>query len=175
MIRSFAAIAAIFALSAAPLSANPATVRTGDSVEAPELGRTGPMAVGTNASDIALAPSLQLTAQGPAQVARSIGVRFWYPALAFAAPQAIYRHTVPQPGGTRRDIVEYGIARDDAKSAPGKFPVVVISHGFGGWSEHLSRLGEHLASRGYINRSEASRAEARLKKLPKTQKPHFFD
>jgi predicted dienelactone hydrolase len=119
-------------------------------VEAPELGRRGTVALGTSYSDVALPKRLRLTATGPVETPRSIGVRFWYPAQAAGAELATYRHELKMADGSAHIVVERGIAGEGAAPASGKFPLVIISHGFGGWSEQLSRLGEHLASRGYV-------------------------
>lgn len=146
----------MLALALSTLLAVPAPVRgnepirTGDSVEAPELGRVGPLSVGTSKEELVLEPRLHLAAEGVLRRARRIGIRFWYPAVASQAPQATYRHSMTFPGGSKHEVVDRGIARSGAAPLPGKFPLVVVSHGLSGWSEHLSRLGEHLASRGYI-------------------------
>lgn len=121
-----------------------------DSIEAPELGRRGKAPVGTDYSQLSLAPRAHLTAQGPQIQPRTIGLRLWYPATAAGKTPVIYRHTMTGPDGVANQIVERGAAFESARVASGRFPLVVISHGFGGWSEHLSRLGEHLASRGYV-------------------------
>jgi predicted dienelactone hydrolase len=44
-----------------------------------------------------------------------------------------------------------GRAFDGATPLPdGQFPLVVMSHGFNGWSTQFSNLAEHIASRGYV-------------------------
>jgi predicted dienelactone hydrolase len=76
-------------------------------------------------------------------------LRFWYPATG-KGKTAVYRHRMTMPDGTPHEVVETGIAKDGAAPADGRYPLVLMSHGLGGWSEHMSRLAEHLASRGYV-------------------------
>lgn len=83
---------------------------------------------------------------------RKIGLRFWFPARPEdgAIPQQ-YHHRRAIPGAQALDLSETGIAVAPAKALRGRtFPLIVISHGYGGWAEHLSRLGETMASRGYV-------------------------
>jgi dienelactone hydrolase len=139
---------AITVSTSAFASANPG--RAANEVEAPELGKLGQYLVGTSYRDVDLGARVALTATGPQQAARSVGVRFWYPASDAKGKNSTYRHPMVMPDKSRHEVVEHGVAFELAPAAKGKFPLVVLSHGFAGWSEHLSRLGEHLASRGYI-------------------------
>lgn len=123
---------------------------TAGNIETPEHGRPGPYRVGTRYREISLGEREGLTADGVRLADRTIGVRFWYPAEGRNGAPVEYRHAMVLPGGARHNIVEKGAAVDGAAAAKGPFPVVILSHGFGGWSEHLSRLGEHLATRGYV-------------------------
>jgi alpha-beta hydrolase superfamily lysophospholipase len=120
------------------------------SAEAPELGRAGEFAVGTKFEDIQLPARIRLTPTGTVEAPRVIGLRLWYPAADRQGTPALYRHSLTMPDKSADEIVEHGMATEGVVPAKGSFPLVVISHGFGGWSEHLSRLGEHLASRGYV-------------------------
>jgi predicted dienelactone hydrolase len=55
------------------------------------------------------------------------------------------------PGKAAVPIVETGVAFETAAHLPGKrYPLLIMSHGFGGWNTQFSRLGETLASRGYV-------------------------
>jgi pimeloyl-ACP methyl ester carboxylesterase len=134
----------------APLVAFAAPLRDADNVEAPELGRSGQYAIGTTYRELEVGERTTLTPTGPQQAKRSLGVRFWYPAQAATGKAAVYRYPLIMADKSAHEIVEHGAAFENAAVAKGKYPLVVISHGFGGWSEQLSRLGEHLASRGYI-------------------------
>lgn len=113
------------------------------SAEMPALSGPGPQAIGTDYRE--------LTAGD-----RRIGVRVWFPAeksasTDAAAPKAVYRHRRALPGQQVLDVEENGLALSEARPLAGvRFPLVLMSHGYGGWSEHMSRLGETLASRGYV-------------------------
>jgi predicted dienelactone hydrolase len=110
-----------------------------NSAEMPELAKPGAFGVGTKMDHLAVAD-------------RTIGVRFWYPAAtAGSSARAVYRHLRALPGQQPLKIEETGRAVADAKPIAGQtFPLVLMSHGYGGWAEHMSRLGETLASRGYV-------------------------
>lgn len=151
-LRFLPTFASALALLIAP-AAVPAATASGaatDSIEAPELGRRGPTPVGTSYGELALALRARLTPQGLQTAPRSIGLRLWFPAAGSGKAPATYRHSMTGPDGVRNEIVERGAAFEGVAVAKGRFPLVVLSHGFGGWSEHMSRLGEHLASRGYV-------------------------
>jgi dienelactone hydrolase len=113
------------------------------SAEMPALSGPGPQAIGTDYRE--------LTAGD-----RRIGVRVWFPAAKPAstdatAPKAVYRHRRALPGQQVLEVEENGLALSEARPLAGvRFPLVLMSHGYGGWSEHMSRLGETLASRGYV-------------------------
>lgn len=141
-----AILLALSGLAVVPLQAQ----RNVDQIEAPELGRQGELPVGTHYRELELPSRVALSASGPAQEVRKLGLRFWYPAAVKEGAKATYRHELRFPEGMTFTAVEEGIAVDGAPPAKGSFPLVIMSHGFGGWSEHLSRLGEHLASRGYV-------------------------
>lgn len=109
------------------------------SAEMPELSGHGQYVVGTAFEE--------LTAGN-----RTIGIRFWFPAAqdSSAQPQQ-YHHMRAVPGQRVLELSEQGKALAPVKPLTRKhFPLIVMSHGYGGWSEHMSRLGETLASRGYV-------------------------
>lgn len=109
------------------------------SAEMPELSGPGQFAVGTQVFEVAARD-------------RKIGLRIWYPAIAKTMGQrVVYRHRLSLPGQQVVAIAESGRAIAHAQPASGtKFPLIVMSHGYGGWAEHMSQLGEALASRGYV-------------------------
>lgn len=117
----------------------PVAASQSPAAEMPELAGIGKFRVGTNFEELAVAD-------------RSIGLRIWYPAVRSGKTvQAVYRHRRETPGQRTFEVVEQGIAAARAVPVQGtSFPLVVMSHGYGGWAEHLSRLGETLASRGYV-------------------------
>jgi len=116
-----------------------AVVSPAHAVEMPELSGIGAYSIGTSFEELTVGD-------------RKIGLRIWYPALRSAKEsRALYRHRRAVPGQMPLEVTEQGIANEGALPLQGsRFPLVVVSHGYGGWAEHLSRLGENLASRGYV-------------------------
>jgi dienelactone hydrolase len=122
-------------LLAAPVLARAPSVPAAD---APQLAALGANPVG-----------LQSTTATVAGTARSLAVMVWYPALAGGTPTTYRRHLEPATGAAL-DITTDGIAVANAAPASGRFPLVVISHGFGGWAAGMTYLAENLASKGYV-------------------------
>lgn len=144
----FAAAASALMLPAGAARAEQAVDRP-HSAEMPALSGYGNYGVGTEYREMTLD-------------ARSVGVRIWYPAMRAGSPPPIaYHHTHALPGQAPIAIAETGIAVADAPPETSrKYPLVVISHGYGGWAEHFSQLGEALASRGYVVASIDHRDQA---------------
>lgn len=133
------------------------TVHPGQSGEAPELGRTGEYAIGTVEKSFTLENRTTITGWGALTGKleagdRTLSVRFWYPANAGSkSDPSRYSHIMNIPGKEPFEIVSQGIAHADARPLQdGKFPFVLMSHGYGGWSTQFSNLGEHIASHGYV-------------------------
>lgn len=145
ILKSNAVLALVLSVSIAPASAEQY-----DATEAPELGRSGTFPVGTSYSEIEIGDRVRLTSNGVAPAKRVIGLRLWYPSASSTGDNVRYVHKLTLPDGTKHEIIETGSSSANSPPVNGKFPIVIISHGYGGWSEHMSRLGEHLASRGYI-------------------------
>lgn len=81
---------------------------------------------------------------------RPLSVEVWYPALDAHAGQ----DTSPATRDTY-DLIPgfppaWQEAARDAAPRPGKYPLVVFSHGFGGHRRQSTFLCTHLASRGYV-------------------------
>lgn len=135
---SAAAVAAALTLSVGAAHAEQGS-NLQPSAEMPALSGFGDYGVGTEYREMAVG-------------ARSVGVRIWYPATASASTlPTTYRHTHALPGKRPIELAATGIAVAGVPPAKSlKYPLVVISHGYGGWAEHFSGLGEALASRGYI-------------------------
>ena len=140
----------VIACGAFLLNAEAVYADKAQSLEAPELARPGQYLVGTVIRELKLPARVQLTAAGTQSVPRILSVRMWYPSADRKGDNATYRHMMKLPDKSAHEIVEHGTAFQDAAIAKGDFPLVVMSHGYSGWSEQLSRLGEHLASRGYM-------------------------
>jgi predicted dienelactone hydrolase len=125
--------------------------------ERPELARRGELGVGTVLQDFALAPRARITTTGaitgnlPVEP-RSLKVRIWYPAnVAASAPRVRFTHDVALPGRPLFPWATQGVAADAAPALTGKrFPLILLSHGYGGWSEYASNLAESLAAKGYV-------------------------
>ena len=119
--------------------------------DAPELATLGPYAVGVK--NVAFVQPKQLDPlQGkdqPAIVDRRLSVRVWYPAQA-AGAGITYHTSLPGRDGKEVQFTVPGIATLDAKPAAGRFPLVLLAHGYSNTPEVLSWLGENLASKGYV-------------------------
>jgi predicted dienelactone hydrolase len=133
------------------------TVHEGNSGESPELGRMGEYRVGTELLQVRLAgrvtfSKLGIATGGTETETRALDVRIYYPAIVQQASDPItYRHTMRPPGMEPLNLEFDGRAFDGATPLPdGQFPLVVMSHGFNGWSTQFSNLAEHIASRGYV-------------------------
>ncbi len=115
--------------------------------DAPELAALGPYKVGVR--ELTLVDRARPGLTGTAD--RSLPLLVWYPATGgAAAPPRVYTRALPRAGGTPVTITTEGIAATDATAAPGRFPLVIVSHGFGGWPAGMSYLTENLASKGYV-------------------------
>ena len=113
------------------------------SADAPALAALGPHRVGTTTLSVP-------AGDGPG--ARQLRVVLWYPArVAAGAPNKVYRHRLrPAPPLTPIDIVTEGLAVEGAAPVAGRFPLVLVSHGYRGWPESMSYITENLASKGYV-------------------------
>ncbi len=133
------ALMATGSVTAARQTAQTAPALAARSAELPELAGLGPLAIGTAHYDLPVG-------------ARTIGVRLWYPARP-AKPGTtpeVYRHTAHLASVPSYPITEQGSAFNQAAALGGKYPLLVMSHGFGGWDTHMSQLAEALASHGYV-------------------------
>jgi dienelactone hydrolase len=145
------AVVGLSLAGAAPIAPAPSV----PAVDAPELAKLGSFDVGTSVIQVATGSAPSLTGAGQwADAPRSVAVRLWYPAgsggpSSLAAPMP-YRHTINARGSRPVTLVTGAIAHPGAVPRPGKFPLVLISHGFRGWGEAMSYLGENLASKGYV-------------------------
>jgi predicted dienelactone hydrolase len=92
-----------------------------------------------------------LTASGYQTGHYALGVTLYYPTQMHDGARAVYLHSAARPQGKIYAISETGLAQTDAPVAPDRlFPLVVVSHGYGGWATHFSRVLELVASHGYI-------------------------
>ncbi len=135
----------------------PSVANSGPPGETPEMGRVGPLAIGTTTREFTMPQRTRITVLGVLTGSlpredRKLSVRLWYPAtVAAGATRIHYRHTQQFPGKPPLAMDTAGIAVDGAAALPGgRFPLVLISHGFGGWDTYMSNLAETLASHGYV-------------------------
>lgn len=145
------------------------TTHDGSPSELPELARFGD-SIGTQVQNIALGtrPLVETTSLVTGNLAseeRTLRVRFWYPSDISDGKTANYAHDITVGGNDPVSVNFAGQAITDAAAKEGKYPLVVMSHGFGGWAEHYSDLGEHIASRGYVVAS-IDHADARITGAP---------
>lgn len=127
-------------------------------IDAPELAPIGQHAVGVR--------TMTLTNPGQPDVLkfdnetkkapltdRQLTVEVWYPAQLSAGQQAhtIYTDTLMSRSGPPKTYTFPGKALRDAPPATGgKYPVLVVSHGYPGSRLFLTWLTENLASKGYV-------------------------
>ncbi len=134
------AILLSFGLAAATAAAHeaPSVPR----VDAPELAKLGDFAVGVSTAEFV----------DTTRSDRRLQVDVWYPAAVPAgAPPETYRGSLTaEPPAPPTPFTRPGIAVRDAKRAAGRFPLVVVSHGYDNESVLLSWLTENLASKGYV-------------------------
>lgn len=128
-------VLAVSLVLSAPALARAPSVPAAD---APQLAALGANSVG-----------LQSTTATVPGTTRSLTAMVWYPAVSGGTPTVYRRHLEPATGDPL-DITTDGIAVADAAPAAGRFPLVVISHGFGGWAGGMTYLAENLASKGYV-------------------------
>jgi dienelactone hydrolase len=138
-----AAIPAIAAMS--PLSSGDAPARP--PVDAPELARLGDHPVGV-ARDLFVETGRVDPADGR-MGERRLPVAIWYPATT-GGPGTTYRTALSGEDGRDVPFTIPGLATPAARVAAGRFPLVILAHGYGNTPEVLSWLGENLASKGYV-------------------------
>ncbi|ULH15124.1 dienelactone hydrolase [Deinococcus sp. KNUC1210] len=126
--------------------------------DAPELSARGPHAVGVR--------TLQLTNKNQLDIAkaatpltrydRPLTVEVWYPATLKAGETQVtsYPDVLGSgPGDPKRPLIPFqtpGRAARNAGPEAGRYPLVIVSHGYPGSRVLLSYLCENLASKGYV-------------------------
>ncbi|QJU59131.1 dienelactone hydrolase [Sphingomonas sp. AP4-R1] len=170
MLRALAALApAALAMSGIalvlPASAQQAPAIPG--VDAPELARLGTHPVGVADVEFVQPGQADPLSEGatPAIVDRHLPIKVWYPA-ATPGPGTTYRAALPGENGADVAFTVPGIATPGARAAAGKFPLVILAHGYSNVPEALSWLGENLASKGYVVVAPAFRDPAISNRTP---------
>ncbi len=126
-------------------------------IDAPELAHLGPFKVGFRT--IALVDVAQVdvlafdSASGVAPKRdRALTVDLWYPAdVPAAASPETYSGSLPaEPPAPPTRFTIPGIAVRNADPVAGRFPLVIVSHGYSNETVAMSWLTENLASKGYV-------------------------
>lgn len=131
------------------VAAQDAPARPG--VDAPELAALGAYPVGVADLEF-VQPDQADPLQGkdaPAIVDRHIPLKIWYPAGS-AGAGTTYRTALPGEKGVDIPFTVPGLATPGLALATGRFPLVILAHGYSNTPEVLSWLGENLASKGYV-------------------------
>lgn len=118
--------------------------------DAPALAAHGDFPVGVrtmNVTNPGQIDILQVTAEAKPTADRTLTLEVWYPAAAGTTPGETY--SVFMRDGLQQVPVK-GMASRDAAKAEGRYPLIIISHGYPGNRYLLSHLGENLASKGYV-------------------------
>ncbi len=118
--------------------------------DAPALSPFGPMEIGVttltftrpDVVDVARADGGELP-----RYDREITVEMFYPAAEGTVPGGTYTAFL-RDGETQVTLT--GRAARDAAPAEGRYPLVLISHGYPGNRFLMAHLGENLASKGYV-------------------------
>ena len=118
--------------------------------DAPELAALGPHPVGVRHVTMTNPDQIDILRVSPTALPRhdrALTVEVWYPAAA-GTPVGTRYDTILRDGVL--PIALHGLACRDARAAEGRFPLVLISHGYPGNRFLMSHLGENLASKGYV-------------------------
>ena len=142
------AAAALAALGAGAAAQTAQEVPARPPVDAPELARLGAWPVGV-ANEEVVQPRQVDPSQGGALTDRHLPLTIWYPAAA-AGPGTTYHTALSGEDGTDVAFDLPGLATPGASVASGRFPLVILAHGYGNTPAVLSWLGENLASKGYV-------------------------
>ena len=166
-------VIAILVLGVAVLSAQ-AQEYFGDArPDAPELAARGALQVGVRTLVAEHADQLDILHATEAtpnpRYTRKLTLEIWYPAQLAAGQK---EHTVytdvlgSGPNDPKRPNTPFqfnGRAARDAAAQNGRYPLVIVSHGYPGSRLQMSYLTENLASKGYIvvaiDHAESTRAD----------------
>ncbi|MFM2351454.1 MAG: hypothetical protein RIR04_2420 [Pseudomonadota bacterium] len=118
--------------------------------DAPDLALFGAYPVGVR-TDFGINHNqiniLKSTETSLAYYDRPVVIEAWYPSDARPQCETHYEILL-RDGKTQAQLA--GQALRDGPIAPGRFPLVILSHGYPGNRMLLSHLGENLASKGYV-------------------------
>jgi predicted dienelactone hydrolase len=140
---------------------------------APELAARGPLPVGVRTLVAEHRDQLDILQYSAAQpnprYTRQLTLEVWYPARLAEGQQehTLYTDVLGSgPNDPKRPNTPFqfpGRAARDAAGAAGRYPLVIVSHGYPGSRLQMSYLTENLASKGYvvvaIDHPESTRAD----------------
>lgn len=142
----FSALCIAGTATAAPLSQ--------PGVDAPELAKLGPHAVGLRAITLVdrMQPDVPSGSSAGASAGRTLSVDIWYPAKPRAGAKPVsYADTLPgEPPRGPTPFTAEGLAVRGAAPDGGRYPLVIVSHGYSGSPAAMTWLSENLASKGYV-------------------------
>ena len=128
--------------------------------DAPELAARGGHTIGVRTLQLVNKDQVDIlnSKDGKDQLYdRPLTVEVWYPAAVPAGTEAsvIYEEVMGTRGDSLRPLTPFkfkGRALRDAKpkTSEGKFPLVIVSHGYVGSRYLMTYLTENLASKGYV-------------------------
>lgn len=126
-------------------------------IDAPELAAPGEHAVGVRSLTMVEPDQLDLGSFDPATGTapkrdRNLKVELWYPAKATpGAKPVVYQDAMEsEPPRPPTPFTIQGVAVRDAVAAAGRFPLVIVSHGYGNVPVATNWITENLASKGYV-------------------------
>lgn len=128
--------------------------------DAPELSARGAHTIGVRTMNLIHKDQIDILnskAGKDPSYDRPLTIEIWYPAEIAAGTEAsvTYEEVMGTRGDSLRPLIPFtfkGRAVRDAKpkSATGKFPLVIVSHGYVGSRYLMTYLTENLASKGYV-------------------------
>jgi predicted dienelactone hydrolase len=125
-------------------------------IDAPELAPLGGHRVGIRTLTFIDRNAVDVTHVAPDGAVdrrdRVLKVDLWYPAQPVPGSVAeTYHASLPSEGSLPPAVFSVpGIAVRDARPAPGRYPLVIVSHGYSNATVAMSWLTENLASKGYV-------------------------
>jgi dienelactone hydrolase len=141
------------ALIALALATTTGAARAAD-VDAPQLAAAGPYPVAVENRTLVEANQTDpighaLWPAGWRGADRILPVDIWYPARA-RGPGVTYRGALTGEDGKPVPFTLRGAASRGAPERSGRWPLVILAHGYGGTPVAMSWLAENLASKGYV-------------------------
>lgn len=132
----------------------------------PKFALNGSHNVGVKTIEV-VNPNVLDTATFNGKIDRALTLEVWYPAAENQGALASYKAVTR----LHKPFEVAGFAQRDADpKAQGKYPLVVLSHGYTGYRTIMYYLGEHLASHGYvvvgIDHTDSTTGEIDLKAAP---------